>query len=71
MDTLQHRDWAGPVTFFANCMGLKLRDASGSAVAVAEIDTSQPKKAITQIDPRPYYLVESMKESALKDTLSK
>jgi hypothetical protein len=54
-------DWPATVTFFANCMDLSLREPR-----VVEADDNSV--AVT-LGPRPFYLVDQMRPSALKDDL--
>ena len=53
-------DWAATVTFFANCMDIMLRD---------KVETSGGY--YVGLGPRPFFLVDQMSESGLKNELGK
>jgi glycerophosphoryl diester phosphodiesterase len=55
-------DWPATVTFFANCMDLGLREPR----VVVETDDGSVG---VELGPRPFYLVEQMRPSTLKDDL--
>jgi hypothetical protein len=55
-------DWPATVTFFANCMDLGLREPRS-------VDQADGDSVSVQLGPRPFYLVDQMRPSALKDDL--